>query len=840
MASTESLIARAMTTPPIAAHRRRQRPQGWDRKLGPLVHSLQSCPYNATKRGRAMKVSSIGRSTKRRSMSVSIGCASLLMTLQCAQRAAASEAAAADTGLEEITVTAEKFNSTIQNTPISISALSGDQLTAAGLTRIEDIAHEIPGLSMRSAGPGLTEYDARGLASNGGAAPTVGFYLDEIPLSPPALSQSGKVVIDPDLYDIERVEVLRGPQGTLYGSGSMGGTIKVITNQPKLGVFEGSVQGTGSYTDGGGGNYGANFMLNLPLGDKLALRLVVSDLYRSGWIDNKTVSPFPIDFATTTRGPVENLPVTNNFRHANDEQLSGARLSLLYKPTDDLSILTTAFRQRLHLGGYDLLDGSPTSFSPSRVSNAHFEAFPLRDGVRDDISIFSVTVNANVGFADLTSASAYWERVGVQTQDASESIYWTNKGGSPFVPVGYTERDPSHQFSQEIRLASHDSGGLHWVAGVFYSELHSVWNEIGISPLNATPAVPDGSYFISWNPYTVRQTALFADGSYKFTDQWKLSAGVRWYRYNSEQDEYSWGLDGPNLTPPAASLITKASDKGFNPRVTLSYAPTQDLTTYATVSKGFRPGGANQILPSPPCQAGALKFGPDSVWNYEIGEKAKLFDNWLTINSDVYYIKWSGVQQVLTLPCGYQYYDNAGDGRAFGPELEINAKLSNEWSAAFSGAWTDSKLTHPNASYTSFLTNVTAFPDGVTRPCNPGSSCTVPIMNVVKDTASLSVTYSTTVMSDYQLSARLADVFVGSSHDVAYYFNYTLPSYSLVNGRVSLAHGDWSANLFVDNLTNKVALTTANNTSFQFNIPQLVRYSTNQPRTVGMQLNYKF
>jgi outer membrane receptor protein involved in Fe transport len=759
--------------------------------------------------------------------------------------AATSTSTSEDTGLEEITVTAERFNSTIQNTPISISAFTGDQLSAAGLTRIEDLAHEIPGLSMRSAGPGLTEYEARGLASNGGAAPTVGFYLDEIPLSPPAVSQSGKVVIDPNLYDIERVEVLRGPQGTLYGSGSMGGTVKVITNQPKLGVFEGSVQGTGSYTDGGGGNYGANIMLNLPLGEKLALRVVLSDLHRSGWIDNKTVSPFPIALTPNPRGPVETTPVTNVFRNANDEQLSGGRISLLYKPTDDLSILATAFTQSLHLGGYDLLDGSPNSASPSRVSNAHFEVFPLREGVRDNISIFGLTVNANLGFADLTSATSYWGRLGVQTQDATESIYVANGGGTQFTsPVPYSERDPSHQFSQELRLTSHDSGGLHWVAGAFFSDLHSVWNEIGESPANATPTVPDGSYFISWNDYGVRQTALFADGSYQLTDQWKLSAGVRWYKYKSHQDEYSWGYDGPNSTPPAQSQITKASDKGFNPRVNLSYAPTADLTTYATVSKGFRPGGANQILPpptSPPfCSAGALQFGPDAAWNYEVGEKAKLFDNWLTINSDVYYIKWTGIQQVLTLPCGYQFYNNAGDGRAFGPELEINAKLSSEWSASLSGAWTDSKITKPNASYASFLTNVAFEPDGVTRPCATVAGCTAPIMNVVKDTASLSVTYSTTVMSDYQLSARVADVFVGTSHDVAYYFNYTLPSYNLADARVSLAHRAWSANVFVDNLTNKVALMTANNTSFQFNIPQIVRYSTNQPRTVGVQLNYKF
>jgi outer membrane receptor protein involved in Fe transport len=774
-----------------------------------------------------------------------------LLSLTCAAGyAAAAEATVAaaeptdSSGLEEVTVTAERYKSTIQDTPISISALTGDQLTAAGLTRIQDIAHEIPGLSTRSAGPGLTEYEARGLASNGGAAPTVGFYLDEIPLSPPAVSQSGKVVIDPDLYDIERVEVLRGPQGTLYGSGSMGGTIKVITNQPKLGLFEGSVQGTVSDTDGGGGNYSGNLMLNVPLGEVFSARIVLSDLYRSGWINNITVSPFPVDLATKTQGDVLAGPVTNVFKDANDERLSSGRLSLLFKPSDDLSVIATAFTQSLRMGGYDLIDGSPDSATPSRVYDAHYEAFPLREIVRDAISIFGLTVNANVGFADFTSASSYFGRTGVQTQDASESIYWSNQGGTPFVSVPYSERDPSRQLSQEFRLTSHDIGGLHWVAGAFDSNLHSVWNEIGQSPANVTPTIPDGAYFISWNQYGVRQTALFADGSFKFTDQWKLSAGVRWYEYKSHQDEYSWGYDGPNSTPPAMSQITHASDKGFNPRVNLSFTPTPDLTAYTTISKGFRPGGANQILPpptSPPfCQAGALQFGPDAAWNYEIGEKAKLFDNWLTINSDVYYIKWTGIQQVITLPCGYQYYNNAGDGRSFGPELEINAKLSTEFTASLSGAWTDAKITHPNASYTSFLTNVASFPDGVTHPCNTTTACTAPIMNVAKDTASLSLTYATNVMDDYKLSARVADVFVGSSYDVAYYFGYKLPSYSLANARVGVAHGDWSADLFVDNLANKVALMTANNTSFQFNIPQVVRYATNQPRTVGVQLNYKF
>jgi outer membrane receptor protein involved in Fe transport len=762
---------------------------------------------------------------------------------------AATDAAAAATandesGLEEITVTAERYVSTIQNTPISISALSGDQLQAQGISTVQEIARDVPGLSMRYASPGLTEYEARGLASNGGAAPTVGFYLDEIPLSPPAVSQSGKVVIDPNLYDVQRVEVLRGPQGTLYGSGSMGGTVRVLTNQPQLGTLEGSAQATGSDTDGGGGNGSANLMMNFPIGDTLAARVVLSYLYRSGWIDNITVHPFPVTPGVPTFGNLAAAPVTNVYHDANDETLYGGRLSLLYKPSEDLSILTEAFTQSLHTGGYDLLDGIANNAGQTPVYDAHYEPFPLREGIRDDISIFGVTVNANVGIADLTSATSYFGRTGEQVQDASTSIYYTNGGGTPFVPVAYAERDPSHQISQEIRLTSHDVGGWHWVAGAFYSNLNSVWNEIGADALAATPAVPDGSFFTSWNAYGVRQSALFGDGSYKFTDQWKLSAGVRYYSYKSHQDEYSWGLDGPNNTPPATSEITKASNSGANPRVDLSYTPTADLTAYATVAKGFRPGGANQILPPPSepphCQNGALQFGPDRAWNYEIGEKARLFDNWLTINSDVYYIKWLGVQQVITLPCGYQYYTNAGDGSSFGPELEIDAKLARDWSATLSGAWTQAKLTHPNAAYTSFLENVASLPDGVTHPCTAGTKCEVPIMNVVKDTASLSLNYATTVMNDWKVTAHANYAFVGSSYDVAYYFGYKLPSYSLVNARAGLGHNNWEADLFVDNLTNRVALVSANNTSFQFNIPQVVRYSTNQPRTVGAQLNYKF
>jgi iron complex outermembrane recepter protein len=778
------------------------------------------------------------RQTRRPVISKSILCMSLFSALCVADAAVAADAADASGGLGEITITAEKYKSTVQDTPISISALSGDQLAAAGITSVEELAHDVPGLSMRSAGPGETEYEARGLASNGGAAPTVGFYLDEVPLSPPALSQSGKVVIDPDLYDVNRIEVLRGPQGTLYGSGSMGGTVKIVTNQPKLGTFEGSFQGTVSDTQGGGANGGGNIMFNLPIGDTLALRVVGSDSWRSGWIDRVVLNPFPIDIASKTRGDVLAAPVQSVATDVNTEHLRGGRASLLFQPSEDFSVLATAMTQRMDMGGYDNFD-SP----PGAAYMAHYEAFPIREPITDTISIYGLTLTANVGFADLTSATSYWNRREAQTQDASESIYWDNAQFTPpyppFVAVAYSEIDPSHQFSQEVRLTSRGDDRLHWVVGGFYSDLHSVWIEQSADPANTL--APNGVYYDSINPYAVRQYAAFADGSYKITDTVKFSTGLRWYRYLSQQEENEWGFDGPNASPPAAPLTTRAADSGYNPRFNLEYSPNRDLTTYISASKGFRPGGANQIFPPPNeppgCSPAPLTFGPDTVWDYEIGEKAKLFHDWLTINGDFYYIKWNGIQQAPLLACGYEYDTNAGDGRSFGPELEINAKLSEQWSATASGAYTDAKITEPNAAYINFLQTIS--PGGSTF-CPSVSHCSAPILNVPKDTASFALIYSTQVLRDYQLTARVSDSFVGTSTDESYYFGINLPSYNIAAARVILSHDNWSANLFVDNLTNKVAETTANNTSFQFNIPALVRYSTNQPRTFGTQINYRF
>jgi outer membrane receptor protein involved in Fe transport len=742
--------------------------------------------------------------------------------------------------LEEVVVTAERHKSTVQNTPISITALSGAQLRARGITTVEEVVREVPGLSIRSAGPGQTEYEARGLSSTGGAAPTVGFYLNDVPMTPPAAAQTGKVVIDPDLYDINTVEVLRGPQGTLYGSGSMGGTVRIVTNQPKLGVYQGSVDGTISGTAGGGPNGGGDGMVNIPIGDKMALRLVATDKDRSGWIDRIVVNPFPSDGVAPQilpRGNVLDAPVQSIKKNVNTEELVSFRGALLWTPNDTTTITANALYQNTRLGGYDEYD-----LPPGTQHLAHYEPYSVAEPFHDIVKIFSVTGVEDFGFATLTSDTAYWERNEKQTQDASESIQYTF-GYTPIVPLPYSELDYTRQFSEEVRLASPESQSRYrWVVGAFYDDLRSLWIENSGDPGSVLTTLPgatsQGLIFQSYNPYHIKQIALFGDGSYNITDSIKFSAGARFNRYENSLEINEWGIAFPgNPTRPAHGTMVKSAADATTPRFNLSWSPNADLNTYITASQGYRPGGLNQEVPGY-CGGAPTAYASDSVWNYEIGEKARLFGGRLTVNGDFYYDIWSNIQQLLLLNCGYEYYDNAGNGRTFGPEIEATAQLNDNWSFTASGAYTDAEITSPVKILSSAV--IANAQPGTISTCSSVANCELPILNVPKYTASASLIYTSTLWDKYRFTARLTDNYVGPVVDESFFPIINLVPYDLVNLRVSLAADKWTATLFIDNLTNRHAEITANNTSFQFNIPALVRIATNQPLTAGLNLAYRF
>ena len=410
-----------------------------------------------------------------------LGCCTALTGAVWAQLAPPSQ------DLQEIVVTAEKRESTVQKTPISITAISGADLQAQGLSDMTSVAQQVPGVSFKTSGPGQTEFEMRGLTSTGGESPTVGFYLDDAVLTPAAMAQNGKTVIDPSLFDLNRVEVLRGPQGTLYGAGSMGGTIKLVTNQPDPNAFGANVEVIGSgTTDGGGFNHTENVMLNIPLmQDVVALRLVGTDKYIDGWIDRKVVSPFPVEVNNSTaRGDVAGAPVAQDFRHSNTERLQAGRASLLIQPTDRLSITAGFMHQSLTQDGPNTIDSPP-------LNEVHYQPFDVAEPFEDKFDLYTLTGKYNFDSFQLVSATAYWDRQQNQTQDISEAMqdyiggFFGPPASWPFSSTGtvteagntlfglgagtITEDDYTRQFSEELRLASTGNGPLQWLVGGYYS-----------------------------------------------------------------------------------------------------------------------------------------------------------------------------------------------------------------------------------------------------------------------------------------------------------------------------------------------------------------------------------
>ncbi|HEY1892850.1 MAG TPA: TonB-dependent receptor [Steroidobacteraceae bacterium] len=776
-----------------------------------------------------------------------------------AQEAAAAQPSADTSGpvLQEVVVSAETYTSTAQSTPISISAVTGSELQSRGITSLEAIARDVPGLSMRSAGPDQSEFEARGIASNGGNSPTVGFYLGDIPLSPPAMGQIGKVVIDPNLYDLDRIEVLRGPQGTLYGASSMGGTIKLIPHAPVFNSISGSADATLSHTDGGRANGNVDGMFNYSTSDYWAVRGVLSDTYRSGWISRTVLNPFPADVLAAngppyTRGNVLAAPVQNVTPDVNTEREISGRLEVLIQPNDKLHINLLALGQSTKLGGYDEFD-----LPPGAAYQTHFQPYDLAEGVHDQVSVFSATVVADLGFADLTSATGYFSRRPWQLQDASEATSWTLESflvspaemaavGMPtYINTPIYEAEPEHEVSEEVRLNSKGSSTLHWVTGLFYSKLNSSFVEGQNAPYIAqlsqflTPPMdnPAGLTFGINNRYQISQKAAFADASWLFLPTFKVEGGLRWFRYDTSAYNNEWGYF---FTPQAAPLANPpgnfSSASGVIPRVDLAWLPTRNLTTYLSASKGFRPGGANMTIPLTACPSGGpASFDPDTVWDYEAGEKALLADSRVRVNADVYYIKWSKVQQTALLSCGTQYVTNAGEGRSYGPEIDLAARITDRWTFFAAGTWTQADITSPNGNYLSSLAN-----SGYSFPtCAIGGACSsIPILNVPKETASAAIEYTRPV-GDKTLTARLDGTYTGSSWDEAFSV-VQLPGYGMANFRIGLNAERWTGTLFVTNLTNKVPWVSANNTSFSFNIGPLSRISTLQPLTIGTQWSYNF
>jgi iron complex outermembrane receptor protein len=739
--------------------------------------------------------------------------------------------------LEEVVVTAEKRESTVQKTPISITAIEGVALQAHGITDMTTVAQQVPGISVKTAGPGQTEYEMRGLTSTGGESPTVGFYLDDAALTPAAMAQNGKAVIDPSLFDLNRVEVLRGPQGTLYGAGSMGGTIKLVTNQPDPHAFAGTLEGIGSSTTSGGGfNHTENGMLNLPVvQDVMALRLVGTVKHVDGWIDRTVIDPFPVEVNNSTaRGDVTSAPVVNQIRHSNSEVLNGGRATLLVQPNDRLSVTLAALTQSITQDGLNTIDSPP-------LKEVHYQPFDVPEPFADTFNLYTLTVKYDFDAFQLVSATTNWDRQQNQTQDISEAMQYYIGGffGPPsvwpftatgtvteagntwfgFGPGTISEDDFTRQTSEEIRLTSKGDAPLQWLVGGFYSSYGATSHVYSFYPATNDGFNADfGTNNLADNHrrLNIDQYAVFGEASYLLPNHFKATLGARYYNYHGDS---ATSVSGVSANGTSDYLFGRAQNSGITPKLNLAYIPDGDTTVYATMSKGFRPGGPNSPIPVPPCPGQSpTQFGPDSVWNYELGEKMRFLDGRISINGAVYYEDWTNVQQQVAPGCGFKFTANAGKARAYGAELELAFLLA------------PGLVLSQNAGYTN-ATNSTNVPlAGVVS----GDK----LLDVPEWTANTSLSFTTPLADTLNLVARLNNSYVGSIQDITFTRN-TLPSYDIIALRVGVDDARWSAYLFADNLTNKMAL-LSDTGALSANIPILNRVATNQPRTIGVDLTYKF
>jgi outer membrane receptor protein involved in Fe transport len=563
---------------------------------------------------------------------------------------------------------------------------------------------------------------------------------------------------------------------------------------------------------------------------------------------------------------------------------------LLVKPSDALSITGMVMYQDIRADGYNNFQEQPGGL-------AIYQPYDQQEPYHDYFRLASLKVEYNMDFASLTSATSFWSREVLQSTDSTEALQNINNlthlvngaNVADYIQNLYVEVDPTRQFSEELRLTSSGTGPLQWVSGLYFADLHSGYKTYNQAPGFATAltcglpsasnpvagscpvgseapanstyrfpdatlpqypsaqaANPNGVVFNDDNPNVLKQTAIFGEASYKIREDLKLTAGLRFYHFSLDNLANQAGLGTASANQDHTILTQSANGNAVLPKLNLAYEPTSDLTLYGTIAKGSRPGGFNLPIPLPTAAVlnanpGAYNCGlplsgippavyvtsqpsysPDSVWSAEVGEKARFADRRITVNADLYYIKWTNIQQVLSLTCGYPYNTNAGNAKSYGPELEVSALLTTGLTVDLSGAYTQAYISDPNA---------TALASGIT----PGTR----VLNVPKYTAVAGLNYLAPINDQLNGLFHVASSLVGPNQDQAA-VRQTLPSYNLIDARAGIASGPWSAALFGTNLTNKVALQTINNTVFAWQTYAITRVSTNQPRTLGVDFQYKF
>jgi len=783
---------------------------------------------------------------------------------------AAEAPAAKGVQVEEVVVTANRSGAeSLQKVAMAISAINIDQVDKAGQGNLADISKFTPSLSITEGAPGYNKFDMRGLSTGRYASSDtsdrslVAVYLDDTPISLQGQTPDLKV------YDLDRVEVLRGPQGTLYGAGSMAGTIRFVTAKPNMESVFGTVEASGSTTEHGSGSYNLRGMVNMPIvADKLAIRANFYQGEDGGYIDNIGL---------------------RNKADANRNVSTQARLSVRWIPTEKLTIDASATYEKSHAFG---LNQGLSGLHPYQVSTNSPE------GTRDDFSLYTLGFDYDLGIADLVSTSAYtWRRIGFNASPEPQIGYFFQDytGLTPSAtnyplfkaPTSYnqqiTNSIPSekylidnkiHDFMQEIRLVSKTDGPIKWTVGMFYEkQQRHLYQDIptpGFDKLSYENYfygpfnTPGGLYnsqtvdaafqpddiFSGLQNQSEHQFAVFTDDTWHVTDKLDLTVGIRYFDFSERYFLYEGGVYGViNHVPLTLNASQKAS--GTNPRVNVSYHVNDDIMVYAEAAKGFRYGGANQPVPlgttgvAGQCTQNLaaygytqapLTFGPDHLWSYSVGEKARLAGGRLVLNADAYFIDWQDVQTRLLLNCSYFFTANKGAIQSKGIELESQFKLTDELS--FSGS---ASYNHSTANGN--IPTVGAF-DGDQTPYFPEWTAAASVFYdrpVSDGTLHLQASYQyrgeEQTTFDPSATAIVGGVLTRTGPSGSY---AVIPSSNNVSASAAYDLGPYEFGIFGNNLTNGVKVTDIGRATYYKIYQAGDRITLARPRTIGLRVKMKF
>lgn len=730
--------------------------------------------------------------------------------------------------LQAIVVTAQKRSEDSQSVPISLSVLSGTDLQQLGVRDVSDLAQLVPGITVQRTGPGENSVVMRGVASSAGVSSTTGAYYGEVPVS--QLLQ-----IDVPLYDVARVEVLRGPQGTLYGSGSMGGTIKYVPNEPEFNNVTATVGvGAEHIDDSYGVGHKTYGIFNIPVvDDKLAARIMVFGQYDKGYIDRYNVSQ---------TNPVSGIDASMAAaRGVNSADWYGYQIQLKYSPVENVTILPSFLSQKNSAASLFVIDLPQSNLAAGQLLQARDANSPHSN----DADIANLTINAAFGAVDLVSTTSYLSLNSNENEDSAATQHVLMGITGPVVAFPVWTWSKPREIIQEVRVSA-KLDAFEGTLGVYYNHTKTDSGQNIPFPqawVTDYTALYGGVLAALGNPnYDIHNTmyygtnvlesterSVFGQGTYHITDKLSATAGLRAAYFDVSGSGIAWGW----ANGPESMSASSGTFHGLSPKYNLTYNLTPNSMLYSTVSKGFRSGASESPAPVAVCgkqlrdelgiQSSPTVYTPDSLWSYEVGAKTTAFERRMILNGAAYYIDWSNLQEVVALRCGFPFTGNYGKARIEGAEAEITLLPI------------DQLTLHSSVSFTeATLRTTTSGTAGVAGD---------PLPDVPKWTASLSAEYRQPITDNINGFVR-----VEGSYQDRLYRNFPLsdgsydpfrlvPSYSFFNlrfgGRDTAKKLEVTA--YVTNLTNKFAQSGLRGSDTGADLDGTRPVAIVQPRTVGVE-----